>query len=159
MSNQNKKKIYKMDFNVITTALTFFFGGTSIVSTIVGVVFFKENKELKKNEVKSSTADVQSKNIQNDNDQIDLGTKFMEQSLAMTQKMQEMMHESNKVREEQWEEQKISNDEIITRIGGVERKLDDINDRVTSIEEWGNGELSAFRASHNKRYQEASTVK
>lgn len=148
-----------MDFNVITTALTFFFGGTSIVSTIVGVVFFKENKELKKNEVKASTADVQSKNIQNDNDQIDLGTKFMEQSLAMTQKMQEMMQESNKVRAEQWEEQKISNDEIITRIGGVERKLDDINDRVTSIEEWGNGDLSAFRASHNKRYQEASTVK
>lgn len=148
-----------MDFNVITTALTFFFGGTSLVSIIVGVVFFKENKELKKNEVKSSTADVQSKNIQNDKDQIDLGTKFMEQSLAMTQKMQEMMQESNKVREERWEEQKTSMDEIITRMGGVETKLDSLSDRVTSIEEWGDGDLSAFRASHNKRYQEASTVK
>lgn len=141
-----------MDWNSITAALSILFGGTSIASIAVGVIYFKENKELKKNEVKSSTADVQSKNIENDNAQIDLGTKFMEQSLAMTQKMQEMMMESNRLRNEQFEQQKTSADEIITRIGGIETKLDSLNDRVTSIEEWGNGELTSFRAAHRHAY-------
>lgn len=141
-----------MDFGTVTAILAILFGGTSVVSIIVGIIYRKENKELKKNEVKASSAEVEGKEIDNDDKQIDLGKKFMEQSLAMTKQVQDIMMETNKLRNEQYEQQKMSMDELITRMGGVETKLDSLSDRVTSIEEWGNGDLSAFREAHRHAY-------
>lgn len=85
--------------------LGFLFGGTGIGGIITGVFFFRENRQLKRNEVKSSNADVEGKEIDNDDKQIDLGKKYMESTLEMTQKMQEMLLKSDKERDEYWAKQ------------------------------------------------------
>ena len=141
-----------IDWTTIIVAVIGMVTVEAVFKAIDRVRFKLQDRELKKNEVKSSSADVQSKDIENDNAQIDLGTKFMEQSLAMTQKVQDIMMETNKLRNEQWEQQKTSMEELITRMGGVETKLDSLSDRVTAIEEWGNGDLSAFREAHRHAY-------
>lgn len=120
-----------MDWNLI---LGFLFGGTGIGGLITGVFFFRENRQLKRNEVKSSNADVEGKEIDNDDKQIDLGKKYLESTLEITQRMQEMMLNSNKERDEYWTKQKETMNELRGLVGNLNDKVDNLDKRVTSVD-------------------------
>jgi hypothetical protein len=120
-----------MDWNMI---LGFLFGGTGIGGLITGVFFFRENRQLKRNEVKSSNADVEGKEIDNDDKQIDLGKKYLENTLEITQRMQEMMLNSNKEREEYWAKQKETMNELRGLVGNLNDKVDNLDKRVTKLD-------------------------
>lgn len=120
-----------MDWNLI---LGFVFGGTGIGGIIMSIVFFRENRQLKKNEVKSSTADVEGKEIDNDDKQIDLGKKYLESTLEITQRMQEMMLNSNKERDEYWAKQEETMNELRGLVGNLNDKVDNLDKRVTSVD-------------------------
>lgn len=121
-----------MDWNMI---LGFLFGGTGIGGIITGVFFFRENRQLKRNEVKSSNADVEGKEIDNDDKQIDLGKKYLESTLEMTQKMQEMLLKSDKERDEYWAKQEETMNELHRALKIVETKVDGLDKQVTSLTE------------------------
>jgi len=114
--------------------LGFLFGGTGIGGLITGVFFFRENRQLKRNEVKSSNADVEGKEIDNDDKQIDLGKKYLENTLEITQRMQEMMLNSNKEREEYWAKQKETMNELRGLVGNLNDKVDNLDKRVTKLD-------------------------
>jgi len=120
-----------MDWNLI---LGFLFGGTGIGGLITGVFFFRENRQLKRNEVKSSNADVEGKEIDNDDKQIDLGKKYLESTLEITQKMQEMMLNSNKERDEYWAKQEETMNELRGLVGNLNDKVDNLDKRVTKMD-------------------------
>ena len=144
-----------MDWNMI---LGFLFGGTGIGGIITGVFFFRENRQLKRNEVKSSNADVEGKEIDNDDKQIDLGKKYMESTLEMTQKMQEMMLKSDKERDEYWAKQEETMNELHRALKTVENKVDSLDKQVTSLtEEVGqvgdflNGDFADWKRKRKKQ--------
>lgn len=114
--------------------LGFLFGGTSIGGIITSVLFFKANKKLKENEVKSSSADVEEKEINNDDKQIDLGKKYLESTLEITQRMQEMMLNSNKERDEYWAKQEETMNELRGLVGNLNDKVDNLDKRVTKLD-------------------------
>ena len=58
-------------------SLPYIFGGSSLIGVVLFLIFFKQNKALKNNEVKKSDVEVESGNIQNDMAQIDLGTHYL----------------------------------------------------------------------------------
>lgn len=120
-----------MDWNLI---LGFLFGGTGIGGLITGVFFFRENRQLKRNEVKSSNADVEGKEIDNDDKQIDLGKKYLESTLEITQRMQEMMLNSNKERDEYWAKQEETMNELRGLVSNLNDKVDNMDKRVTSVD-------------------------
>ena len=120
-----------MDLNFI---LGLIFGGGGIGGMIMGVVYFRENRQLKKNEVKSSTADVEEKEINNDDKQIDLGKKYLESTLEITQRMQEMMLNSNKERDEYWAKQEETMNELRGLVSNLNDKVDNMDKRVTSVD-------------------------
>lgn len=120
-----------MDWNLI---LGFIFGGTSIGGVITSIIFFKANKKLKENEVKSSSADVEEKEINNDDKQIDLGKKYLESTLEITQRMQEMMLNSNKERDEYWAKQEETMNELRGLVGNLNDKVDNLDKRVTKMD-------------------------
>ena len=100
----------------------------------MGVVYFRENRQLKRNEVKSSNADVEGKEIDNDDKQIDLGKKYLESTLEITQRMQEMMLNSNKERDEYWAKQEETMNELRGLVGNLNDKVDNLDKRVTSVD-------------------------
>ena len=127
-----------MDWGLI---LGFVFGGTSIGGIITSIIFFKANKKLKENEVKSSSADVEEKEINNDDKQIDLGKKYLENTLEMTQRMHEMMLASDKKRDETWARQEEAMNELresvsalTDKVDGIESKVDSLDKRVTKMD-------------------------
>lgn len=122
--------------------LGIFFGSSSVVGIIIGWYYRRENKQLKQNEVKSSNAEVEEKEIKNDDAQIDLGKKYLENTLEMTQKMQNMMLESDKKRDENWAKQEEAMNELrksviglSQKVDGLDSKVDNMDRRVTSVDE------------------------
>lgn len=156
--------------------LGIFFGGSSVVGLIIGWYYRRENKQLKQNEVKSSNAEVEEKEIKNDDAQIDLGKKYLENTLEMTQKMQNMMLESDKKRDENWQQQKSDMDEMrrsikemAKKVDGIEHKVDNVDKRVSKMdnqvasltEEVGqmgdflNGEFAEYKRRRKKQVPKA----
>lgn len=114
--------------------LGIFFGGSSVVGLIIGWYYRRENKQLKQNEVKSSNADVEEKEINNDDKQIDIGKKYLENTLEMTQKMQNMMLEGDKKRDENWAKQEEAMNELRKSVIGLSQKVDGIESKVDSLD-------------------------
>lgn len=67
--------------------LTYLLGGTSIVSIALFLIFFKQNRALKNNEVESGELANKSSQIQTEMDKISLGTKYLEEIVAATEKI------------------------------------------------------------------------
>ena len=114
--------------------LGIFFGGSSVVGLIIGWYYRRENKQLKQTEVKSSNADVEEKEIKNDDAQIDLGKKYLENTLEMTQKMQNMMLESDKKRDENWAKQEEAMNELRKSVIGLSQKVDGLDSKVDNLD-------------------------
>lgn len=149
--------------------LGIFFGGSSVVGLIIGWYYRRENKQLKLNEVKASNADVEEKEINNDDKQIDLGKKYLESTLEMTQRMQEMMLTSDKKRDENWAKQKEAMNQLRDTVNNLANKVDGIDKRVTKMdkqvasltEEVGqvgdflNGDFSEWKRKRKKQVPKA----
>lgn len=67
--------------------LTCILGGTSIVSIILFLIFFRQNRLLKNHEVSKSANEVESGEIVNDMAQIDLGNKYLHSIVEATEKL------------------------------------------------------------------------
>lgn len=151
-----------MDWATIITAISAVAGGEFLFRMIDRIAFRKEEKNIKKNEEKSSTADVEEKEINNDKAQIDLGKEFMQSTLEMTQKMQDMIMSSNKERDEYWLKQEDGMKDIKNSIDGLTVQVDYVSGEIRDISEYLNGGYKEFKKTHNgsrnakKRYAAAS---
>lgn len=74
--------------------LTYIFGGTSIVSIILFLIFFRQNRLLKNHEVSKSANEVESGKIQNDSAKLEnemtkfaLGDRYLNGVLEATEKL------------------------------------------------------------------------
>lgn len=150
-----------MDWATIITAISAVAGGEFLFRMIDRIAFRKEEKNIKKNEEKSSTADVEEKEINNDKAQIDLGKEFMQSTLEMTQKMQDMIMSSNKERDEYWLKQEDGMKDIKNSIDGLTVQVDYVSGEIRDISEYLNGGYKEFKKTHNgsrnakKRYAAA----
>ena len=142
-----------MDWGLI---LGFLFGGTSIAGIITSLIYRKENKELKKNEVKSSSAEVEEKQINNDNSQIDLGAKFLQQTLEMTEKMKEMILHSDKERDEYWEKQDKSFSELHQSVSHIAKTVTKLEKDVKEIKEEQKTEIAFLNGDYRKFKEQLS---
>ena len=136
-----------MDWNLI---LGWIFGGTGIGGLIFGIIYFRENRQLKKNEVKSSTADVEEKEINNDKSQIELGEKFLQSTLEMTEKMKQMMLESDKERDAYWEKQDKAFQELHETVSHVAETVTRLEKDVAEIKEEQRTEIAYLNGDYRK---------
>ena len=150
-----------MDWATIITAISAVVGGEFIFRMTDRIAFRKEEKKIKKNEAKSSTADVEEKEINNDKAQIDLGKEFMQSTLEMTKKMQDMIMSSDKQRDEYWSKQEAGIKGIKSSIDGLTVQVDYLNGEISDISDYLNGGYKEFKQTHNgnrstrKRYAKA----
>lgn len=140
-----------MDWATIITAITAVAGGEFVFKMIDRIAFRKEEKKIKKNEAKSSNEDVEEKKINNDNAQIDLGSKFLQQSLEMTEKMKEMMLESDRQRDEYWRKQEHKMEDMQSSINKLAADVSEIKEEQKSEIAFLNGDYKAFKENHKKQ--------
>lgn len=148
-----------MVFSEIATLLGSMAGSGVIAGAVTAVVYRKQNKTLKDNEVKSSNEDVEEKKISNDNSQIDLGNKFMQSTLEMTQKMQEMMLESDKQRDEYWKKQERTMEEMQSSIRNLAADVSEIKEEQKLEIAFLNGDYKAFKEEMSKKSAQVKTTR
>ena len=68
-------------------SLPYIFGGSSLIAVVLFLIFFKQNKALKNNEVKKSDVDVENSKLQNDMAQLDIGDRYLNGVIEATEKL------------------------------------------------------------------------
>lgn len=114
--------------------LTYIFGGTSIVSIILFLIFFRQNRLLKNHEVSKSANEVESGKIVNDMAQIDLGNKYLDGILEATEKLKTYQTDY-----------KNSIDSITDDINEIKSDVKEIKKEQTLMSLYLNGKYAEFK--------------
>ena len=119
----------------LSEILNIIFGGTSVVAVIAWLYFRKENKALKKNEVKVSDVNTQKQ-------QIDLAELYKDKVLELIGQVSEKQDSGNA------NQQKIL-DKLDTIDGRVDKQETGLSDIVTYL----NGDFQDFLKRNHKKGQ------
>ena len=114
--------------------LTYIFGGTSVVSIILFLIFFRQNRLLKNHEVSKSANEVESGKIVNDMAQIDLGNKYLDGILEATEKLKTYQTDY-----------KNSIDSITENINEIKTDVKEIKKEQTLMSLYLNGKYQEFK--------------
>jgi hypothetical protein len=113
----------------LSEILNIIFGGTSVVAVIAWLYFRKENKALKKNEVKVSDVDTQKQ-------QIDLAELYKDKVLELMEQVSAKQDAGNENQ------------------GRILEKLDRVEDKVNDIETYLNGPYHQWLADKERRQED-----
>jgi methyl-accepting chemotaxis protein len=134
--------------------LTLILSGTTVGGIVSAIVYRRQNKKLKENEVKVSDANTQT-------EQINLGELFMQKSAEMFQKMKELQEQTlqatqkngndnadiiKKVEEVVTEQKRIvkRQQEMAEVQDGIMKELKRQADEMAHLVKFGNGEYQDF---------------
>lgn len=114
----------------ISVLLSYIFGGTSLVSIVLFLIFFKENKKLKKNDVAQSDTKTQS-------EQINLGMQFIESANKAADIIQQATQNTDS---------KIDalSQRIEVKMTGITRNQTSMNKKLKLIEQYLNGGFKQY---------------
>lgn len=114
----------------IPVLLSYIFGGTSLVSIALFLIYFKQNKKLKNNEVSQSDTKTQK-------EQIDLGMQFIESANKAAEIIQQATQNTDS---------KIDalSQRIETKMTGITRNQTSMNKKLKLIEQYLNGGFKQY---------------
>lgn len=116
----------------LSEILNIIFGGTSVVAVIAWLYFRKENKALKKNEVKVSDVDAQKQ-------QIDLAELYKDKVLELIGQVSEKQDSGN-----------ANQQKILDKLDTIDERVDKQEARLSDIVTYLNGDFQEFlRRNHN----------
>ena len=113
----------------LSEILNIIFGGTSVVAVIAWLYFRKENKALKKNEVKVSDVDTQKQ-------QIELAELYKDKVLELIEQVSAKQDEGNENQ------------------GRILEKLDRVEDKVRDIELYLNGPYHQWLTDKERKQED-----
>ena len=114
----------------IPVLLSYIFGGTSLVSIALFLIYYKQNKRLKNNEVSQSDTKTQS-------EQINLGLQFIESANKAADIIQQASQNTDS---------KIDalSQRIETKMTGITRNQTSMNKKLKLIEQYLNGGFKQY---------------
>lgn len=112
-----------MDLSLI---LNIIFGGTSVISVIGFLIYRKQNKELKNNEVKKDDADTQEK-------QINLAELYKDKVLDLIEQVSKKQDSGNH-----------NQARILQKLDTLDGRMDKVEGRVGDIVTYLNGEFQDY---------------
>ena len=122
----------------IPVLLSYIFGGTSLVSIALFLIYFKQNKRLKNNEVSQSDTKTQK-------EQIDLGMQFIESANKAAEIIQQATQNTDS---------KIDalSQRIETKMTGITRNQTSMNKKLKMMEKYLNGNYQRFSKTYFGAY-------
>ena len=131
---------------IILQILPYLVGGGGLIAAIV---YRSQNKRMKEAEAKVAESNANQSSLNTQSQEIDLGAKFMRESIAMLNQIKDLQDTNN-----------ADTSKIVERINLVEKKMANIsrsvvgyNKRLGQVERYLNGQYKEFVA------QEAATKK
>lgn len=121
----------------LSEILNIIFGGTSVMAIIAWLYFRKENKALKKNEVKVSDVDTQKQ-------QIDLAELYKDKVLELIGQVSEKQDSGN-----------ANQQKILDKLDTIDERVDKQEARLSDIVTYLNGDFQDFlKRNHNEGGQD-----
>ena len=121
----------------LSEILNIIFGGTSVVAVIAWLYFRKENKALKKNEVKVSDVDTQKQ-------QMDLAEMYKDKVLELIGQVSEKQDSGN-----------ANQQKILDKLDTIDERVDKQEARLSDIVTYLNGDFQDFlKRNHNEGGQD-----
>ena len=121
----------------LSEILNIIFGGTSVVAVIAWLYFRKENKALKKNEVKVSDVDTQKQ-------QMDLAEMYKDKVLELIGQVSEKQDSGN-----------ANQQKILDKLVTIDERVDKQEARLSDIVTYLNGDFQDFlKRNHNEGGQD-----
>ena len=135
---KTKMQIEMEYLNIILQVLPYLVGGGGIIAAII---YRKQNKRMKEAEAKVAESNANQQAISTQSQEIDLGAKFMRESIAMLNQIKELQDTNN-----------ADTSKIVERIDLVEKKMANMtrsvtgyNKRLGQVERYLNGQYKAFQ--------------
>ena len=129
--------------NIILQILPYLVGGGGIIAAII---YRKQNKRMKEAEAKVAESNANQQAISTQSQEIDLGAKFMRESIAMLNQIKELQDTNN-----------ADTSKIVERIDLVEKKMANMtrsvtgyNKRLGQVERYLNGQYKAFQEAEKQ---------
>ena len=119
-----------MDLNAIIIGLL---STTSLGGIFSALVFFRQNKALKKNEVKNSDTEAQEK-------QIDLGVKYQTQMLGLLEQVSQKQDTGN-----------TNQAKMLDKLDTLDTRMDGVETRVSDIVTYLNGNFQEFLKEQHRK--------
>ena len=130
--------------NIILQILPYLVGGGGIIAAII---YRKQNKRMKEAEAKVAESNANQQAISTQSQEIDLGAKFMRESIAMLNQIKELQDTNN-----------ADTSKIVERIDLVEkimanmtRSVTGYNKRLGQVERYLNGQYKAFQETEKQQ--------
>ena len=120
----------------LSEILNIIFGGTSVVAVIAWLYFRKENKALKKNEVKVSDVDAQKQ-------QMDLAEMYKDKVLELIGQVSEKQDSGN-----------ANQQKILDKLDTIDERVDKQEARLSDIVTYLNGDFQNFLKRNHKKGQD-----
>ena len=130
----------------LSVILNYVFGGTTIIAIITFIVFWKQNKKLKDNEVKVSSADAQKQDI-------DLSDYFKDKMLKMMDEFSERQKQGSENQQQmidQMKELKEQNEKQDHTLVKLVERADKQERAMADMVEYMNGE---YQEHLRKKYK------
>ena len=118
--------------------LVYIFGGTSVVSIVLFLIFFKQNRALKQQEVEKGSNEVNGGRIETEMSKIALGDKYLESIIEATNKLNSYQTDY-----------KAGIDSLSESIDGIKSDVKSIKSEVTLMSIFLNGDYERFKESIN----------
>lgn len=118
--------------------LVYIFGGTSVVSIALFLIFFKQNRALKQQEVEKGSNEVNGGRIETEMSKIALGDKYLESIIEATNKLNSYQSDY-----------KSGIDSLSESIDGIKSDVKSIKSEVTLMSIFLNGDYERFKESIN----------
>lgn len=128
------------------TILGSIIGSGTVSGIIAKVIFRKQERKLKDNEVESSALDNEAKRLENDLKQIDVGTLYLEKTQHWADIMSKSANSiiaSNEKRDKDW-------DELKRDIEHLKADIKEIRREQTLQGEFLNGEFKQYKIEHER---------
>lgn len=128
------------------TILGSIIGSGAVSGIIAKVIFRKQERKLKDNEVESSVLDNEAKRLENDLKQIDVGTLYLEKTQHWADIMAKSANSiiaSNEKRDKDW-------DELKRDIEHLKADIKEIRREQTLQGEFLNGEFKQYKIEHER---------
>ena len=118
---------------------------------IAAIVYRHQNKRIKEAEAKESEAHASQQNVATQSQEIDLGKKYIQESIALLETVKQLQETNN-----------TDTARIVERIDTVEKKVTNMsrsvsgyNKRLGTIERYLNGNLKEFAAKEAESHKKA----
>lgn len=130
----------------IAEILNWVFGGTSIVSIVGFFIFWHQNKKLKQaeadkasSEAKQSESEAEQSDIATQMAKIELGNKYMQDTLNMVEMVKQALDKSDGNQEK-----------ILEKLDLIDKRVDNLEVNYSNLEQWANGDYHRWLAEQGR---------